>query len=67
MTYCGPFKRMQLLRQKRQAIARARGELREPSTPRRSAAGPMSPAVKVVDDATRALIDQALKERGMLA
>lgn len=41
----------------------ARGELRQESTPRISAAGPTSAPLKVVDDALRKMIDEALAKQ----
>ena len=48
----------------RRQAALDRPELRGPSTPRLSAAGPTSMAVKAEDPATRRLIDEALAKRG---
>ena len=47
----------------KRSSALARGEFREPSVPRISAAGPTSPAMKAEDPATRAMIDAEVKRR----
>lgn len=49
---------------KRQA-AIDRPELLQPTTPRRSAAGPTSMAIKDEDPATRRMIDEALARRSL--
>ena len=47
----------------RRMHALARLDLREPSTPRETAIGPTSHAVKKIDIGTRAAIDAFLRER----
>lgn len=47
----------------RRQAALARPEMLQPSTPRRSAAGPTSMAIKTEDPATRRLIDEAIARR----
>jgi hypothetical protein len=47
----------------KRSSALARNELRQPSVPRVSAAGPTSPAIKAEDPAIRAMIDAAIAER----
>jgi hypothetical protein len=49
--------------QARRAHALARLDLRQPSHPRENAVGPMSHAVKVVDDETKRLIQEALDRK----
>lgn len=48
----------------RRAHALARLDLREPSTPRSPAAGPISHSIKADDPAVRAAIDAFLARRG---
>ncbi len=55
--------RMKQARTKRE-YALQREELRGPSVPRASAAGPVSMGVKIVDPEVRAMIDAALAKRG---
>lgn len=47
----------------RRAHALARIDLREPSSPRENAAGPTSPAVKVMDPAAAAAIEAFMAKR----
>ena len=47
----------------RRAAAMARNELRQATEPRTAAAGPTSLAIKVMDEDTRRLIDEALAKR----
>jgi hypothetical protein len=58
-------KRDLLSRQHRRDRALARIELRGESVPRQSAVGPTSFPVEVRDPAEQAMIEQALKARGM--
>lgn len=47
----------------KRSSALARGEFKNPSVARVSAAGPTSPAMKAEDPAVRAMIDAALAKR----
>jgi len=56
-------KRDTLRRRVRKGAAFARPEFRQPSTERMIANGPTSPAIKIVDEATRRLIDEAIAQQ----
>lgn len=48
----------------RRAYALARVELRQPSHPREPATGPVSHAVKVMDPASKAAIEEFMRRKG---